>query len=234
MIIGITETLGSETKFEMYLRWLSHGSQDISFCPLSYRKDNLAALQECNALVLTGGHDVSPELYGGPANHPLISEVDRRRDSFERSLLGQSIEAGIPILGICRGMQLANVHFGGSLIPDLEERGFPTHRSDTEAVYHQLLVEPETMLARICGGMNGEVNSSHHQGVDAVGAGLRVAGRAADGLIEALEYERPESKPFFLLIQWHPERMEGIGNPLSSGIIKRFHEAIASSQSHAA
>src|SRR5437899_1120736 len=133
MTIGVTDTIVSDHKYRMYEEWLKGGADDVACTRLSYKLNNLDALSSCDAFVLTGGHDVDPALYGGPAGHPKIVDVDRRRDDFEREALERALQAGIPVLGICRGMQLANVHFGGTLIPDVEEAGYLNHRSAKDA-----------------------------------------------------------------------------------------------------
>jgi putative glutamine amidotransferase len=121
-------------------------------------------------------------------------------------------------------MQLANVYFGGTLIPDIEEAGFSAHRSkDPETVCsHPIVVGKDSQLRNIVGTENGSVNSSHHQAVGSPGSGLRVAARAADGIIEALELSDGEPEGFFLLVQWHPERMTEPENPFSRRILDIF------------
>jgi putative glutamine amidotransferase len=157
-------------------------------------------------------------------SHPAISGVDRRRDDFERTLLDRALGRRIPVLGICRGMQLANVCFGGTLIPDIEEAGFPAHRSKGQGTEcsHPIVVPTESWLRNISGTENGMVNSSHHQAVGTPGSGLRVAARAADGIIEALEMSEGNREQFFLLVQWHPERMGRSENPFSRRLLEVF------------
>ncbi len=213
--IGVTETMQSEHNFHNYLSWLRSGGPDIECTRLSYFGGS--TLEGCSGLVLTGGHDVNPRFYGGPAGHPTITEIDPRRDEFEKELIEGALSLEIPVLGICRGLQLANVHFGGTLIPDLEESGFPSHRSTTDGAEHRhpLTVVEGSGLSVYA--ESGTVNSSHHQGIDRIGKGLRAAAFSPDGLPEALERE---GGAFFLLVQWHPERMPG--EPLASRILSKF------------
>lgn len=223
MVVGITHTMGSEHKWQKYLDWLHRCDSSIECVTLSYKLDNLSAAENCNAFILTGGHDVDPVLYGGSAHHPKINDVDRRRDDFERNVLDVAFQSKTPTLGICRGLQLANVHFGGTLIPDIEDAGFPSHRSEKDfECRHDLTVEKESMLSAIVECHQGNINSSHHQAVDALGNGLRVVARSGDGIVEAIELEHKTNNPFFLLVQWHPERMNDFVNPFSQKILQRF------------
>jgi putative glutamine amidotransferase len=224
MLIGVTDTLGSEHKFQKYLDWLQHGSKDVKTLTLSYKLDNIEALKRCDGLVLTGGHDVDPALYGGSSQHPKIVDVDRKRDDFEFQALECAMNANLPVLGICRGLQLANVFFGGTLIPDLEERGYRSHLSqqDTMEYSHPVVVEERSKLCEIANCEAGIINSSHHQAALIPGKGLQVVGRSDDGVIEAMELTEHGSIPFFLLVQWHPERMKDAENPFTTNIRKGF------------
>lgn len=223
MKIAVTDTMGSEHKFKNYIDWLKKNDPEVDCIVLSYKQDNLEMLDNCDALLLTGGHDVDPGLYGGTVNHPKITDVDRKRDDFESKVLDNALHAGIPVLGVCRGLQLANVVFGGTLIADIEEAGYRNHRSEKEAERrHELIVEQESMLYDILGHISGTINSSHHQAVLKPGNGLKVSARSADGVIEALEYKHTGEHPFFLLVQWHPERMNDIENPFTKKILDAF------------
>jgi putative glutamine amidotransferase len=126
---------------------------------------------------------------------------------FDRRQLACALERGIPVLGICYGMQLLAVHHGGRLIYDLptDRPDAGPHRLPEPGGLHALRVEPATRLAELLAGDGAAVNSHHHQAVAEPGAGLRVGARAEDGVIEAIERDRG---PFCLGVQWHPERMD--------------------------
>lgn len=227
MKIAVTDSMGSNHKFQRYIDWLKRGDPSVECIRLSYKIVNLSTLNSCNALLLTGGNDVDPSLYGGPVTHPAITDVNRKRDDFERDVIDKALSAEIPILGVCRGLQIANVYFGGTLIPDIEEAGFNPHqgKSDKEC-RHNIMIERKSMLARISGVTTGNVNSSHHQAVQKTGKGLKIVARSDDGIIEAMEFEEQGDKPFFQLIQWHPERMHDFENPLSQALLKHFLSTI--------
>jgi len=226
-VIAVTDNMGPEHKLQQYLRWLQSDGTNVECAVLSYEHDDGSALEQCGGLVLTGGGDVDPALYGGQAGHPNIYSLDRKRDDFERTLIDRALKAKIPILGICRGFQLANVHYGGSLFEDLSENGFPDHETEKENERrHEVNVEPGSELARMTGKVAGEVNSYHHQGINKPGQNLRVVSRSKDGLPEALELIESSTNNFFLLVQWHPERMQDTENPFTQKILRSFLSSI--------
>ncbi len=158
-----------------------------------------------DALVLPGGGDVDPALYGGNA-HALLYGVNRGRDEMELALARAAVEREIPTLAICRGMQVLNVALGGTLIehlPDVVGNQVP-HRGRTSGTYapHDVAVEADSRLGRIVGGTRTDTASSHHQAVRALGRDLVVTAKAADGTIEAVEVPRHK---FLVGVQWHPE-----------------------------
>ncbi|GAA3690959.1 gamma-glutamyl-gamma-aminobutyrate hydrolase family protein [Arthrobacter ginkgonis] len=166
------------------------------------------------ALILGGG-DVDPARYGSPG-HPSIGDTDPAADAFEAALIEDTLAAGRPVLGICRGMQLINVVRGGTLIEDLGPDSFhKDHTPEDLMVTHDAEVLPGTRLAEALGAGGIPVQSAHHQAVRDVGRGLRVAARAADGVIEAIESVAIESAAFddggtpdgdwVMAVQWHPE-----------------------------
>jgi putative glutamine amidotransferase len=154
-------------------------------------------------LLLSGGTDLNPALFGA-APHPEDEDPDDARDELERALLTAALDADLPVLAICRGMQLFNVAHGGSLIQHLDNLAVHQVRSPDPALpAHEILVEPGTQLEAVLGKGKHAVNSRHHQGIDRVGVGLRVSARCvADGVIEALERD---DRRFALAVQWHPE-----------------------------
>ena len=159
--------------------------------PARITPDEPVSLEGLAGLVITGGTDPNPKLYGQQP-HPKTDPPDSARDELESRLIREALAADLPVLAICRGMQLFNVVHGGSLLQDAENHRAP----------HTLIVEPGTRLAGIVGPGEREVNSRHHQAVDVPGKGLVVAARAIDGVVEALE--RPD-KRFAVAVQWHPE-----------------------------
>jgi putative glutamine amidotransferase len=158
-----------------------------------------------DGLVLQGGADIHPGCYGQAVEHSGVT--DEVRDRFELSLLRAFVAAGKPVLGVCRGMQLINVLYGGTLHQDLQQAGV-TRASHVlpgtwDGHHHELLLEPGGWLGGLHPGLDGaRVNSIHHQGVDRLGEGLVVEARAADGVVEAI---RHVGEPFVVGLQWHPE-----------------------------
>jgi putative glutamine amidotransferase len=149
-------------------------------------------------LVLTGGTDIDPSLYGEPLD-PRADAPDRARDDLEQRLLREALLLDLPVLAICRGMQLFNItHAGGSLVQHME--GHKLANNGT----HEVEVSAGSRLAEILGGGRQAVNSRHHQAVGDVGAQLIISARSPDGLIEALERL---DLCFAIAVQWHPEDM---------------------------
>ncbi len=163
---------------------------------------NPESLDGLAGLLLTGGTDLNPALYGEEP-HPETQPSDDGRDALEIRLLQQALAIDLPVLAICRGLQLFNVVHGGTLIQHLDD-GAHEKREDlpVSADNHTAEVEPETKLAAIVGCGKIAVNSRHHQAIGQLGDGLRVSAVSEDDVIEAVE--RPD-KAFALAVQWHPE-----------------------------
>lgn len=177
------------------------------------------ALAVCDGILLGGGRDIDPRLYGQePTEH--LSVTEPRRDAFELELVERALDRGLPILGMCRGIQIVNVALGGTLVQDLalkpEWAGHPSDRGwnawkevetsslDGEAPMpphprHAIAIEPGSRLHDALGDDEIEVNSFHHQALDVVAEGLTVVARASDGVVEAVELEGHE---YVLAVQW--------------------------------
>jgi putative glutamine amidotransferase len=171
--------------------------------PVPISLDRPARLDGLDGLLLTGGTDLNPARYGARP-HPANDSPDDERDELEARLLQQALDARLPVLAICRGLQLFNVAHGGTLIQHLDNSAVHVVRgNDPAAPAHEITVAADSRLASILGGGVHAVNSRHHQAVDRVGAGLTVAARSTpDGVIEALERA---DLPFAVAVQWHPE-----------------------------
>ncbi len=172
----------------------------------------LDLLAPLDGLVLQGGSDVSPTSYG---ETPLRPEWkgDEVRDRYEAGLIDAAMALDRPILGVCRGLQMLNVAFGGTLYQDIatQHEGAQVHRDwdRYDQVQHDITIEPGSWLSGLRTGSTARVNSVHHQGVKQLARGLRVEARSIpDGMVEAVRYE-PEGAapdtPFVYAVQWHPE-----------------------------
>ena len=149
-----------------------------------------------------GGTDVNPERYRETAS-PETDEPDDERDAIELELLDQAIGKDLPVLAICRGLQLLNVYHGGSLVQHLASPRHDPELEDKAQAAHEVEIQPNSLLHRCLNRDRLQVNSRHHQSVSKLGSGLRICARAAeDDVIEGLE--RPD-KQYLLAVQWHPE-----------------------------
>ncbi|BCS34176.1 hypothetical protein TBR22_A34050 [Luteitalea sp. TBR-22] len=190
---------------EDYLKSLA--AVDVEVCAVAPGDgDPARALLGADGVVLAGGPDVDPALYG-EGIHPTCRLAGDARDAFEIALARRCLHDGVPLLAICRGMQVLNVAAGGSLIQDLPSQvpvALPHAVDDTlTTMAHGLDVLPGTHLARaVSAGMATQVNSRHHQAAKVIGDGLVVAAHAPDGIVEAIE---ATSSPFCVGVQWHPE-----------------------------
>ncbi|GAC1300866.1 MAG: gamma-glutamyl-gamma-aminobutyrate hydrolase family protein [Vulcanimicrobiaceae bacterium] len=212
--IGITSTAGRPG--EPYLRAVERaGGEPVMLANAPHEID--AQLAALDGVLLSGGVDVDVARYGGRPGHSRSEREFYRtdRDDFELALARATRARDVPTLCICRGLQVANVAFGGTLVEDVRDelgaRYTIEHRQTDEngvdrsayAPDHTVTVTPGSALAGLVGRTAFETNSMHHQAVRAVGTGLVAVGRTSDGVIEALEATFPHR--FFFAVQWHPE-----------------------------
>lgn len=186
-------------------------------------------LRLCDGLILSGGCDVDPRFYGEDPL-PQMEPYQTERDRFEMHLLRQAMRSNQPILGICRGFQLMNVAFGGSLIQDLETQREHSiqHRQKVSRAQasHSVRLEKGSRLERLFdAGDSIFVNSLHHQAVKTLAADLKAVAFAGDGVIEAAEHRQTER---ITGIQWHPESMTAAGDPLMLRLFQNFVQQCAS------
>jgi putative glutamine amidotransferase len=222
-IIGIT----SCRKLEDYRQSILHVGGEARVLDSSMTVEE--ALAGVDGLLLTGGEDVAPALYHEDP-HPQLGEVDRARDAFEVALIARARPQNLPILAICRGIQILNVACGGSLVQDIPaqvpgavEHRFAVPPHQPFELAHEIWMESDTLLARLMkervpDSDACQVNSRHHQAIKAVAAGFTVSATAPDGIIEAIE--DPAAR-FCLGVQWHPENFWRTGEfrPLFEGFV---------------
>jgi putative glutamine amidotransferase len=216
--IGITDC----GKFENYRRWLS-GEDGVTVVKLSHHDDNFDDITKCNGIVLSGGEDVHPRFYKRDEYLELCHEIDEKRDEFEWRVLEYIEKSKLPLLGICRGLQVANVFYGGTLIPHIPAFGkFDHSMTGSSDRYHSVNVDPNSQLGEIVGTTSGETNSAHHQSADRIGRGLVANALSADGIVEGMERQDANAQPFLQLVQWHPERMTNLDSVFSKNLKRKF------------
>jgi len=190
-------------------------------------------LDSVQGVILSGGEDVDPSRYGA-RRHTASHEPHGARDACELELARQSHARGLPLLAICRGIQLLNVAFGGTLVQDIASEVPETlehHLDDRrQERVHPITVEPRSRLANSLGAAEVHVNSIHHQAVDRVGEGLRISARAADGIVEGVEWHDEEW--WALGVQWHPEELTATSEPWDRQLFDAFADRCAQHRPH--
>jgi putative glutamine amidotransferase len=192
------------------------GGAPLIVPPFAPEDDVETFLDRVDGVVLSGGPDIDPCLYGQEEG-PNLGPIDVGLDRFELGFVRRALERDLPILAICRGAELLNVARGGTLLQHIEG-----HRQKEEArvTTHGVRLEPDSRLAATLGAERTEVNSYHHQAVDVLGAGLRAVAWADDGIVEGIECT---SADFVIGVQWHAEGL--IDEPRQCALFSAFVEA---------
>lgn len=198
---GVWDT-GAVLLPEVYPRMVRSGGGIAALLPPDDPDVAAAAVARMDAVIVAGGPDVEPSLYGEP-RHPRTGPRARERDQWELAVLRAAIGSGTPVLAVCRGMQLLNVLYGGTLVQHLPDTVGHDGHAVAPGVFadHVVTPVPGTLLARIAPAPSS-VPTYHHQAVGTLGTGLTVSAYAEDGTVEAVELPGPG---FALGVQWHPE-----------------------------
>lgn len=213
---------------QTYIQRLEAAGAAPFIIPLLQREPALRAIYETlDGLLLAGGGDVAPSFFG-ESPHPELESVNRDRDRVELTLLRWAFEDRLPILAICRGIQVLNVGAGGTLYQDIEDQipDAGDHRHPKPKPYdyraHEVAIEPDSRLSELMGGCKTHVNSLHHQAVKDVAPGFRVTARAGDQVIEGIELVDDH---FAVGVQWHPELLAA-EDPVQQALFDGFMNAV--------
>ena len=211
VVIAIPETGNSLYQKYLkgkYVKSLQHAGAVVRWIDLTDPESAVKEALDADGLLLAGGADIDPALYGRQREQKC-GKPDPLRDLAEPMILKAFFNMGKPILGVCRGMQMINVCFGGTLTQDIrkmqQEKHFDILRKNHGS--HHVKLDSQSQLATILGSNAAFVNSLHHQAVDRVGAGLRAVAKSEDGFVEALEIADCD---FGFAVQWHPEHMSKV------------------------
>ena len=228
VLIGVTPAQsdkGNITVNQDYLNAIMRAGAVPVLLPMTEDdKAQTALLSRLDGLLLSGGADVAPALYG-EETLPCCGEILPIRDSFEIGIFQKALKASLPVLGICRGIQVINVALGGTLYQDIETQlkgaiKHPCYDTPRDKV-HEVTVTEDSLLYRASGLTRFGVNSRHHQGIKQLGKGLVATAYSGDGLIEAVDY--PQAR-YVTAVQWHPESLSD-RYPEAQTIFNAFVEA---------
>lgn len=234
-LIGITAA-SFNVKGKPYHRGYAPNSDAIAaagglpvYVPPGLDDDTLREIYaRLDGLLLPGGPDVRPHLYG-QEQHPATQVIDDPRDATELTLARWALADNLPVFGICRGHQVLNVAMGGTLVQDIPSQvetalthDIPDGQPRSTRI-HDVTIAPESRLASILGQTRVSVNSLHHQSVQEAAPGAVVTASAPDGVVEAIEVP---GKPFALSVQWHPEDLY-TGDPAMARLFEEFVRAAA-------
>jgi putative glutamine amidotransferase len=227
--IGLSYAPQDIQKYQKYANAVRHAADELGYEVLITDLSSAPTeIENIDGILFTGGDDVDPARFEKP-EEVVQCEIDPVRDELEFTLAKRADERKLPVFGICRGLQLLNVYYGGTLITDLLSAGLPNH-SKINGVdqRHDVQVDGDTFLKKLTRAVSSQVTSAHHQAIDDVARGMRISARAADNekVIEAIEWEEPQKHAYFMAVQWHPERME-YHEPLAGELFENFLNEVA-------
>jgi putative glutamine amidotransferase len=211
---------GAESPY--YKALLAVGVKPEELEVISPSQPSLPNIKDYDGVLFTGGKDINPKYYQEAVKYPNLVQIDAQRDAFEFELFDRAHRRGLPILGICRGIQMINVKCGGTLYQDLNSEAPVEHEHmqsapRPEPTHVVTLTDPESRLGETFEG-SCLVNSLHRQAIKRLGRGLKVTAHSEDGLAEAVE--SADDYPFLIAVQWHPEEM--VDRPESRQLFEKF------------
>ena len=208
---------------ENYVNWISDDNTVILDAYRISNTDSILAIAD--GIIITGGEDINPLLYSDTLNLKVCGDIDHRRDTLEKKLFDYAFENKIPLIGVCRGMQMINVASGGTLYGDIpSEIGAEVIHRDNGEVMHKIVLTEPCPLIFPEDQDTFMVNSWHHQGIKNIPKGINVVARSFDGLPEAIYIDK-QLHPFMIAVQFHPERL-GNDNAIHKRMRKSFLNAI--------
>ena len=208
---------------ENYVKWIKDENIIILDAYTIKNTDSILALAD--GIILTGGEDINPLEYNDAINLAVCGDINYQRDTLERKLFDFAFKNKLPLVGVCRGMQMMNVASGGSLYGDIPTEIGTTviHRNNGEVMHEIVIIDTCSLIFPIETDTI-MVNSWHHQGLKIIPNHLRVIARSFDGLPEAVVMDKPEH-PFMIAVQFHPERL-GKDNPIYQKMRDSFYKAM--------
>lgn len=224
---------------------LVNGGLPLTLAPVPSARAIAESVRRCDAVVLSGGDDVQPSLYASrlpPAVAATVARVDAGRDLAETLLIGEVFRQRKPLLAICRGHQMLNVVFGGTLVVDLPSQrpeGLPHRRFDLpDEPAHEITLAPGSLIRKLLRRATAAVNSTHHQAIDRLAGRFQPTAKSADGIVEAFELAAEHARllPWLLSVQFHPERLclrQPEFNRLFSALARAARAARATTKSRA-
>lgn len=228
-VVAISKGKGGES-YEAYSQWIHKLDSNVKVIDLYHLpKDSvLPNLKRCDGIIFSGGPDINPLYYTSSYDTSKCGFIDSFRDSLEFLALDYAVKNKMPILGVCRGLQLINVYQKGSLFIDLPSQ-YPSntkHRcQQKDNCYHPIYNSQNNFLFQISGTTKGFVNSNHHQGIEILGDELEALAYSPDHLTEAIGWKDHELHPFMIAVQWHPERLSN-RNPYSTALGREFLKSL--------